>query len=160
MANYTNGISYIRTTRMDTDILYDKNESFKIGGCKVLKQSNDDKVCIIAAGVTLHESLKAYEELKKENINVSIIDLYCVKPLDIETILKIAQKSSNKIVTVEDHYEAGGIGEAIKSALINQNIKIKSLFVSKISRSGTPQELLTNAEIDKTHIIKTIKNMN
>ena len=156
MANYNDGISYLRTSRPETPIIYNKNEEFKIGGCKVLKESETDKVCIIGAGVTLYESLKAHEELQKQNINVSVIDLYSVKPLDVETIKKIALKSGNKIITVEDHYLQGGIGEAVASALVNTGIKIEKLAVTDISRSGKSEELLSAAKIDAKNIVSKV----
>lgn len=159
MANYNDGISYIRTTRPATLNLYNKNEIFEIGGCKVLKQSNNDKVCIIAAGITLHEALKAQEELLKENINISLIDLYSVKPLDKKTILNVAKQSNNKILTVEDHYLQGGLGEAVASALSTENISIKKLAVTKTPRSASSKKLLAYEEIDAHSIIKKVKEL-
>ncbi|MFC1894739.1 transketolase [Candidatus Dependentiae bacterium] len=159
MTNYNDGISYLRTMRPSTSIIYNKNEEFKIGGCKILKESNNDKICIISAGITLHESLKAYEELKKQNIFVSIIDLYSIKPLDIKTIKKIATKSGNKIITVEDHYLQGGIGESIASKLTDETINVDILSVTKIPRSGTAQELLEDQKIDCKSIIKKALNI-
>ncbi len=157
MANYNDGISYIRTSRPATPILYDKNEKFEIGGCKILHQSNKDQACIIAVGITLHEALKAYEELKKQNIFVSVIDLYCVKPIDTKTIKEIAKKSKNKIITVEDHYIEGGLGETVASAVVNEDIKVEILAVTKLSRSGTKEELMEFAGIDAKSIIKKVQ---
>lgn len=159
MANYHEGISYLRTTRSETKIIYNNNEKFIIGGCKIVKQSKADKVCIIAAGITLHEALKAYEFLKKENIFISIIDLYCVKPLDFKTILEIAQKSNNKIITVEDHYLEGGLGQAVAYELRNHNISIECLAVTKLPRSGTPEELMNYEDISSSAIINKIKEI-
>lgn len=156
MSNYHDGVSYIRTSRPETYNLYDKNENFKIGGCKILKQSDSDKVCIIAAGITLHESLKAYEELLKQGVNVSVIDLYSVKPLDKKTIIEVAKKSGNKIITVEDHYLQGGLGEAVVSELSDQAIIIEKLAVTKIPRSATSEELLAYEGIDSKSIIKKV----
>jgi len=157
MANYNDGISYMRTTRMDTEVIYDLSEEFKIGGCKVLREGGD--ACVIGAGVTLYEALKAHDVLSGEGIKISVIDLYSVKPLDTDTILEVAKKSGNKVVTVEDHYEAGGIGEAIKGALVNENIQVESLFVPDVSRSGKPDELMAHAKIDSNSIIDTIKRL-
>lgn len=158
MANYNSGVSYLRTSRPETAILYNKNEEFKIGGCKILRESNNDKVCVIAAGITLHEALKAHDELLKQNINISIIDLYSIKPLDKETILKIAKKSGNKIITVEDHYLQGGLGQAVNSELINENILIKNLAVTKLPRSANEERLLSFEEIDANAIVKNVIN--
>jgi len=157
MAGYNNGISYIRTTRGKTPVIYDKFEEFKIGGCKIVKQSSNDKVCIIGAGVTLFEALSAYELLKKEGINISVIDLYSVKPLDIKTIVETVQKSGGKMITVEDHYLAGGIGEAVVTELSGNDFEIKNLYVKGLSRSGTPEALLAYAEIDCNAIVKAVK---
>ena len=156
MANYHDGISYLRTSRPATPIIYSKDENFEIGGCKVLKQSNSDQVCIIAAGITLHNSLEAYDELQKSKINVSIIDLYSIKPLDYETIKKVSMKSGNKIITVEDHYLQGGIGEAVSSALSKTNITIHQMAVTKLSRSGSPKKLMEYAQIDSKNIIQKV----
>ncbi|HBS48420.1 TPA: transketolase [Candidatus Dependentiae bacterium] len=154
MANYNDGVSYIRTTRGKTPVIYGKDEKFEIGGCKVLRQSKNDKACIIAAGITLFEALKAYEELKNKGIFVSVIDLYSVKPLDIATIIKVAKESGSKIVTVEDHYLAGGIGEAVSTSVANEKFEITNLYVDKLPRSGKPEELLQFEGIDSKSIVK------
>jgi len=159
MANYYDGISYLRTTRPETPIIYNKNENFEIGGCKVLKQGDDDKTCIIGAGITLHEALKAYDMLKNKNISVSIIDLYCIKPLNIKTIKSVAKKSSNTIITVEDHYLEGGLGQTVASALVNEDIKIYNLAVTKLPRSGKPEELMAYAQIDAQSIVEKVKEV-
>lgn len=156
-ANYNKGISYLRTTRADTPIIYDINEKFEIGGCKVLRENSKDTCCIIAAGITLHEALKAYEMLKKDGIYVSVIDLYSVRPLDMQTILKVAKKSGNRVITVEDHYINGGIGSMVARGLINTSIRVQILALEHISRSGTPQELLSDAGIDAASIAKVVK---
>lgn len=116
MANYNSGISYLRTTRADTPVIYKFDEEFAIGGCKVLKSSSKDIVCIVAAGITLHEALNAYDELSKQNIFICVIDLYCVKPLDKKTLLEFGKKSGNRIITVEDHYLSGAL---VKPLLMN-----------------------------------------
>lgn len=156
MANYNNGVSYLRTSRPATLNLYDKDEKFEIGGCKVLRQSKNDKICVIAAGITLHEALKAYAQLLEENINVSVIDLYSIKPLDRKTIIEVAKKSGNKIITVEDHYLQGGLGEAVSSALSNKNISVEKLAVTKIPRSAKPEKLLAYEEIDTKSIVEKV----
>ena len=158
MSHHSKGISYLRTTRMATPVIYDNSESFPIGGCKVLRQNSYDKVCIVAAGVTLFESLKAYEKLKDEGVTVSVIDLYSIKPLDKEKIIEVAKASGKRIVTVEDHYIQGGIGEAVCRAVIDSGIDVKCLAVTKLPRSGKPHELLAWAEIDSKAIIRAVKN--
>jgi transketolase len=151
------GNVYIRTTRMDTPIIYSNEDDFIIGGSKVVKESNNDVVTICAAGVTLHEALKAYEKLKKENILVRVIDVYSIKPIDKDSIRK-AQKETKAILTVEDHYAEGGIGEAVKS-VASEKSPVYILAVRKIPRSGKPYELLNYEEISYEAIIKKVKEI-
>ncbi|GAH22456.1 unnamed protein product, partial [marine sediment metagenome] len=151
------GNVYIRTTRMDTPIIYSKEDDFKIGGSKVLKESKSDVVTICAAGITLHEALKAYEKLKKENIVVRVIDVYSIKPIDKDSIRK-AQKETKAIITVEDHFAEGGIGEAVKSAA-SESSPVYILAVRKMPRSGKPYELLDYEEISSEAIIKKVKEI-
>ncbi|MGO9378410.1 MAG: transketolase [Dissulfurispiraceae bacterium] len=150
------GMVYIRTTRMKTPILYHNDEPFSVGGSKVVKRSDNDRVSIVAAGVTLHEALKAYGELMKENIVVRVIDLYSVKPID-EGTLKEAARTTKAIITVEDHASEGGIGEAVRSAL--PGIAVHSLCVRKLPKSGKPEELLIFEEISKDSIIRKVKEL-
>jgi transketolase len=153
------GNVYIQTTRKDTVILYNQDEKFPIGGSKTLKSSSTDKVTVIGAGVTLHEALEAYEELKKEGINIRVIDLYSVKPLDIETLKKAATETK-AIIVVEDNFPEGGIGEAVAGAISNQltaDCRLHSLAVRKLPHSGKPEELLAYEEIDKNAIVKAVK---
>jgi transketolase len=151
-------ISYLRTTRGETPVIYDATAQFKIGGCTILKESDQDKACVIAAGITLFEALKAYEVLKQEKISVSVVDLYSIKPLAEDVLKKIAKKSGT-VITVEDHYAAGGIGEAVCHALANENINVECLAVRKLSGSGKPQELLHFEEIDAQAIEKMVKRL-
>lgn len=159
MANYHDGISYMRTTRAATPMLYDFDEEFKVGGSKVLRQSDNDQACIVAAGITLHEALKAYEELKQQGVAVSVIDAYSVKPVDAETIINVAQKSSNRVIVVEDHYAEGGLGEAVASAVAcrDNQVKVEILAVTKVSRSGKPEKLMEYAGIDAAAIVERLK---
>lgn len=156
MTTHEAGISYLRTTRMETPVIYDDTAQFTIGGCTVLRQSERDVACVIAAGVTLHEALKAYELLKTKNIFISVIDLYSIKPLDVQTIKATALKTKNTIITVEDHYLHGGMGQAVSAALANECLSITCLAVTELPRSGTPAELLSWAGIDAEHIVKTV----
>jgi transketolase len=152
------GIVYIRTTRMDTPIVYRAGEAFAIGGSKVLRKSDRDVATVVAAGITLHEALKACEELKKEGVQVRVIDLYSVKPLDEATLIDAAA-NTDFIITVEDHYHAGGIGEAVRGALSDSTVPIYCLAVSKIPRSGMPQELLDFEEISQKAIVSKVKEV-
>lgn len=157
MAKYSDGMSYLRTTRMATPVLYNPTTEFKIGGCAVLKQSEQDKVCIVAAGITVHQALAAYHQLKDQNITVAVIDAYSIKPLDVQTIIAVAQKSGNKIITVEDHYLEGGLGQAVAYAVRNNNITVECLAVTELPRSGKPEELLALMQIDVAAIVKKVK---
>ncbi|MHB1347636.1 MAG: transketolase family protein, partial [Candidatus Humimicrobiaceae bacterium] len=152
------GNVYIRTTRMDTPLVYSHEEEFTIGGSKVLRESKKDIASVIAAGITLHEALNAYEELKKEGIYIRVIDLYSIKPLDKKTINDAAKKTKF-LLTVEDHYAEGGLGEAVISAL-EVFCKFKILAVRKIPLSGRPSELLDYEDISKESIIREIKKSN
>ncbi|MFC1842601.1 transketolase [Candidatus Dependentiae bacterium] len=163
MSHYTQGISYLRTTRMATPVIYEPVEKFTIGGCKVLRQNSYDKACIVAAGITLVEALKAYDKLQEDGITVSVIDLYSIKPLDRDMLIQVAQKSENKIITVEDHYIQGGLGEAVCAALSDLSgkdcILVEKLAVTKLPMSGKPEQLLAWAGIDASSIVKKVKSL-
>ncbi|MDA2913194.1 transketolase [Acidobacteriia bacterium AH_259_A11_L15] len=146
------GIVYLRGTRMKTPVLYDNNEEFVAGGSKVVRQSGDDAVTVVAAGVTLHEALKACEELKKEGIRLRVIDLYSVKPVDRETLLSAARATGNTLLVAEDHFREGGLGEAVKSALADENIRVVHLAVGTLPTSGKPEELLEAVGLSARHI--------
>lgn len=150
-----NGISYIRTTRHATPLLYKKNVAFPIGGSKTLRRSARDVATIIAAGITVFEALKAYEELKKNGVMVRVIDLYSIKPLDAKTVQRAARETK-RIITVEDHIPAGGLGEAVAAALLGIRASVTMLAVKKMPRSGTPLELLDYEEISAKAISRAI----
>jgi transketolase len=158
MVHYAGGVSYLRTTRMETPVIYNHNQEFYIGGCTVLRHSTKDVACIVAAGVTLHEALKAHAILSQNDIFVSVIDLYSVKPLDASTVISVAQKSNNRIITVEDHYAEGGIGEAVLSAVCNTGIATHSLSVTRLPRSGKPEQLLAFEQIDAAAIVHLVQS--
>lgn len=149
------GIVYLRTTRKDTPVLYDATEKFPIGKSKTLRESNKDAFTLIGAGITLYEALAAHEELKKKGILVRVIDLYSIKPLD-ERILRKAAQETKALITVEDHFSEGGIGEAVKSALHNVATPVYSLAVTKMPMSGKPEELLDYEGISRGAIIKEV----
>jgi transketolase len=157
MHSYKKGISYLRTTRMATPVLYGVSTPFNIGGCAVLREYPDATACIIGAGVTLHEALKAHDLLAKQGVKISVIDLYSVKPLDRDTIIRVATASNKRIITVEDHYHAGGIGETVAATVADTGIHVKMLAVPGLPRSGSPAELLAWAGIDAEGIIKEVK---
>jgi transketolase len=150
------GIAYIRTTRKDTPILYRNDEVFRIGGSKVLRSNKADVAAVVAAGITLHEALKAYEELKQERKLVRVIDLYSIKPIDAETLVQAAQETG-LIITVEDHFAEGGLGEAVTSAVSETGVPVYTLAVRKMPRSGKPDELLEYEGISHTAIVNAVK---
>jgi len=152
------GIVYLRTTREDTPVIYRNDEAFWIGGSKVLKRSSRDIATVVAAGITVHEALAAYEALKKEDILIGVVDLYCIKPVGKDALTGAIQASQD-IITVEDHYPEGGLGEAVRTALDGTGATVHSLAVSKLPKSGKPRELLDYEEISKKTIIKKIKEL-
>jgi len=152
------GIVYIRTTCMGTPIIYGPEEKFPIGGCKVLRRSETDVVTVIGAGVTLFEALAACDALQKEGIHIRVIDLYSVKPVDAATLLDAAQATKG-LITVEDHYPEGGLGEAVRSALAPHPVPIYSLAVTKKPKSGKPAELLDFEDISRNAIVRLVKEI-
>jgi transketolase len=162
------GNVYMRTTRAETPVLYENEEEFRIGGFKVHKVKSQKlkikntaqklKVVVIGAGITLHEALKAQKELLADNIGVDVVDLYSIKPID-SAELKKAIKGAKAIITVEDYYPEGGMGEAVRSALGNTDLEFYSLAVRKMPRSGKPAELLGYEEIDSSAIINKVKEI-
>ena len=152
------GTVYIRTTRAATLIIYSPEERFFIGGSKVLRESDKDAVTVVAAGITLHEALKTHETLKKEGISIRVIDLYSIKPIDRST-LEDAARVTKHIITVEDHYAEGGLGEAVRSALADVPIPVHLLAVRKKPRSGKPGELLDYEEISERAIVAKVKEL-
>ncbi len=152
------GISYLRTSRPAMAVLYQKKEKFPIGGSKVLKRSRNDNVTVIAAGITVHETLKAYEILKKEGIFIRVIDAYSVQPIDQVGIQREIRSGGNKVIVVEDHFQNGGLGDAVSSALAGKT-KIVHLAVKDLPRSGQPNELLDKYGISADHIISAVREI-
>jgi transketolase len=156
----TTGVVYIRTTREPTPVIYSSTDTFPIGGSKVFEPSNqvtnNQVITIVAAGITVHEALKAQKQLESEGIAVRVIDCYSIKPIDGKTLKKAAADSSQLIV-VEDHYPEGGLGEAVLSALGSVSIPLVYLAVHKLPRSGNAGKLLAFEGIDSKSIIKAVK---
>ena len=150
------GMVYLRTTRKDLPILYRNDEAFWIGGSKVLRSNRKDQATVVAAGITLHEALKAYEELKKEGILVRVIDLYSVKPVDVATLRKAAFETG-VIITVEDHFAEGGIADAVRTALSKHPVPVHALAVRAMPKSGKPEELLDYEGISWKAIVEAVK---
>jgi transketolase len=152
------GIVYIRTTRGTTPVIYDSAEEFPIGGNKVVRQSDNDRVAIITAGITLFEAIAAHEELARQKIPARVIDLYCIKPIDAK-LLKGALGPVKVVVTVEDHHPEGGLGEAVRTELAGDGVPVYSLAVQNLPRSGKPAELLGYEEISRNSIVKKVKEL-
>ncbi|HYA31840.1 MAG TPA: transketolase [Thermodesulfovibrionales bacterium] len=150
------GTVYIRTTRKDTPVIYVNDEEFPIGGSKVLRSSGEDAITVVAAGITLYEALSAYEELKKEGIAIRVIDLYSIKPMDRDTLRQAAHATA-ALITVEDHFAEGGMGEAVRSEMAEIDVPVYSLAVRKLPKSGKPEELLDYEDISRNAIIKKVR---
>jgi transketolase len=152
------GISYLRTTRTKTPIIYKKSDTFRIGGSKVIRKSKKDTVTIIAAGITVHNSLKAYEELKKDGIFIRIVDAYSIKPIDKRGIINSLIETKNSVIVVEDHFERGGLGDEVKS-ILPSTAKMIHLCIKKLPRSGKSEELMDRYGISKKQVIKAVKKL-
>lgn len=156
------GITYLRTTREKTPVIYPPDEEFPVGRAKVVRRSDNDQVSVVAAGVTLHEALKAHETLKGEGIAIRVIDAYSVKPIDRTTLRRAARETGGKLVVVEDHWPEGGLGDAVLDALADAGLdhpRVVKLAVSGMPGSGEPAELLNAAGIDAQHIVMAVKNL-
>jgi len=148
------GLCYIRTGRPKAPLLYSNDETFAIGKAKVLRQSAGDALAVVAAGVTIFEALRACDELKKEGIAIRVVDLFSVRPVDTETLLAAARAAHNTVLTVEDHYPAGGLGDAVAQALGPHGVRLHRLAVREVPHSGKPEELLHLYRIDAAAIIE------
>jgi transketolase len=140
-----NGITYLRTSRPKTPILYSKDEKFPVPGFKVLRQSGQDRVTVVGAGVTLHEALKAADQLKAQGTAIRVIDMYCVKPIDGKALGEQIKATGGKLIVVEDHWPEGGVGEAVVAALAQAGAaptKFRHLAVDRMPHSGKPDELV------------------
>ena len=153
----TKGVAFLRTSRPKTPVIYGNDEKFPVGGAKVVRTG--DKVTIVGAGVTLHEAIKAADALKAEGINVTVIDAYSIKPLGKDVILAAAKKTGNTVITVEDHYSEGGLGDAVAGELSAEGIKVHKLAVVGIPHSGKAEELLAKFGIDAAAIVKKVKSL-
>ncbi|KAJ8377449.1 hypothetical protein AAFF_G00260070 [Aldrovandia affinis] len=159
LAANTKGICFIRTSRPDTAVLYSPEEKFAVGQAKVVRQSDSDRVTVVGAGVTLHEALAAADQLAKEGVNIRVIDPFTIKPLDAATILLSARATGGRVITVEDHYREGGLGEAVCSALGEEpGIVVQRLAVTEVPKSGKPQELLDLYGISAKSIVAAVRS--
>jgi transketolase len=156
------GISYLRTTREKTPVLYGPSEQFPVGGSRLVKRSDKDLCTVVAAGITVHEAIKAYDKLKPEGVTIRILDAYSVKPIDEEALHQAARETHGRLVVAEDHWFEGGLGDAVLDAFVGvplQGLTVVKLAVAKMPGSGTPAELLSAAGIDADHIAAAVKAM-
>ncbi|HEX7144459.1 MAG TPA: transketolase [Gaiellaceae bacterium] len=149
----TKGIVFLRTLRPNTPVIYGPDEEFEVGGSRVIRSSDDDDVTIVATGITVHEALKAAEALEEDGITARVIDAYSIKPIDAEA-LQAAAEATGKIVTVEDHFPEGGLGDAVLAALAekDEHPRVLKLAVREMPRSGKPEQLMNAYGIDAEHI--------
>jgi transketolase len=154
---YHPGPAYMRTSRPKTPVIYGADEEFTIGGLKVLRQSANDVATVIGGGVTVFEALKAYDELQKQGISIRVVDLYSLQPIDAASLVRCARETKGRVITVEDHYPGGGIGDAVASAIAPEGFTVKRLAVTEIPRSGTPEQLIDHFGISARHIIAAVR---
>lgn len=160
LAANTKGVCFIRTSRPNTAVLYENNEPFQVGKAKVVKQSANDTVLLIGAGVTLYEALNAATELEKSGVHARVLDPFTIKPIDKEAIVQNAAQCGGRIVVVEDHYKQGGVGEAVMSAVADQrNVVVKHLGVEQVPRSGPPTVLIDMFGISARCIVAAVNDV-
>ncbi|HXI28113.1 MAG TPA: transketolase [Vicinamibacterales bacterium] len=153
------GPVYIRLSRPKTSVIYGNDETFTIGGLKVVKESADDVATVIAAGVTVDQALEAHKRLKASGTSIRVIDLYSVAPIDREGLLAAARATKGRLITVEDHYSTGGVGDAVAEAVADGGFTVHRLAVTEIPRSGKPEELLERFGISATHIVNAVTSL-
>jgi transketolase len=159
-AAYHPGPVYIRTSRPKTPVIYGPDEVFEVGGLKILRQSVADQATVVGGGVTVFEALKACDELRSKGIHVRVVDLYSLQPIDAASLIRCARDTGGRMITVEDHYAAGGIGDAVAAAVAPAGFSVRRLAVTEIPRSGTPEELLDRYGISARHIVNAIQELN
>ena len=158
MAYDHTGPAYMRTSRPKTPVIYSSDDTFPIGGLKILRHGTTDVATVIAAGVTVFEALSAHDTLKAQGVNIRVIDLYSLQPIDAATLTRCARETKGRLITVEDHYPGGGIGEAVASAVAAAGFTVRRLAVTEIPRSGTPEELLDRYGISARHIVNAVND--
>jgi len=154
------GICFVRVSRPATAVIYENSERFEIGKAKIVRSSDSDKVLVVAAGVTLYEALKAADTLASKGVNIRVIDPFTIKPIDIAAIRENAAACGGRVLTVEDHYPEGGIGDAVLDAVADiRNVVVKKLAVNAVPRSGPPMELLEMFGISANCISKAVTEL-
>jgi transketolase len=153
------GPVYIRTSRPKTPVIYGASERFHVGGSKTLRSSKEDVATVVAAGITVFEALKAHDELKREGVAIRVIDAYSVQPIDAASLVTAARETNRTIVTVEDHYSHGGLGDAVSEAVAPEGIAVHRLAVVEIPRSGKPEELIDRFGISARAIVAAVRRV-
>ncbi|MGH9576952.1 MAG: transketolase C-terminal domain-containing protein, partial [Terriglobales bacterium] len=153
------GPVYVRTGRPKTRVIYAGEEKFEVGKCKVLRRSDKDRLTLVAAGATVFEALKAHDVLAQEGIAVRVIDLYSVQPIDQAALRDSAHATGGLVITVEDHYAHGGIGDAVLAALAEDRVEVHKLAVRDIPHSGKPDELLDRFGISSRAIVEKVREV-
>jgi transketolase len=154
---YRPGPAYMRTSRPKTPVIYGNDETFEVGGLKVLRSSDADVATVVGGGVTVFEALKAYDTLKAKGISIRVVDLYSLQPIDSAALVDCAKHSGGRMITVEDHYHAGGIGDAVAEAVASAGYTVEHrLCVREIPRSGLPDELIDHYGISARHIVAAV----
>jgi transketolase len=156
---YHPGPAYMRTSRPKTPVIYSNEEEFTIGGLKVLRQGAADVATVIGAGITVFEALKAYDQLLAAGTAIRVIDLYSVQPVDQAALIAAGHATGGRLITVEDHYSAGGIGDAVAQAVAGAGLTVHRLAVREIPRSGKPEELVERFGISASHIIEAVNQI-
>ena len=156
-AAYCDGPVYMRTSRPKTPVIYGADEQFPIGGLKVLRESPTDVATVIGAGVTVFEALKAYDELQQSGVAIRVVDLYSLQPIDGAALVGCAHATGGRLITVEDHYASGGLGDAVAEAVAPAGLTVQRLAVREVPRSGKPDELLDHYGISARHIVAAVK---
>jgi transketolase len=159
LAAHHQGMVFIRTSRPKTTMLYDNNQAFAIGKAHVLRQSDQDRLTVVSAGVTVFEALKAYEELKAQGILIRVVDLFSIKPIDTAALVESARRSQNRILTVEEHNLDGGLGDAVAAAVAPEGIRVFKVGVHEVPRSGKAEELLERYGLSGRRIAEKVRGL-
>ena len=152
------GFCYMRTARPATPLLYGPNDTFEIGGARILRQSASDVATVIATGVTVYEALSAADTLAKDGLEICVVDAYSIKPLAEDLILDSARKTRLQVITVEDHYVEGGLGDTVAGQLSAKGLQVHKLAVRELPHSGLEKELLAKYKIDAQAIITAVRD--
>lgn len=151
--------TYIRTSRPATPVIYPNTEQFPVGGSKLVKSSDQDRLTVVAAGITVYEALSAYNTLQAEGINIRIMDAYSVKPVDAKGLRQAARETHNMLLVVEDHYYDGGLGDAVLNAVATHGVQVNKMAITEVPRSGKPAELLDAFGISARRIVEKVKSL-